>query len=88
MDNRRITVREVGGDVDVSYDSCQAIFSTFLCMRRVTVKFVWKLLNFEQKQRRMDIAQELLNDVNDNPEELKWVITGDKTWVYDVETKV
>jgi len=37
----------------------------------------------------MSIAQELLNDVNDDPDLLKRVITGDETWVYgyDVETK-
>lgn len=55
----------------------------------VAAKFVPKLLNFDQKQCRMDIAQELLNEVNDDPELLKRVITGDETWVYgyDVETK-
>jgi len=37
----------------------------------------------------MSITQELLNDVNDDPDLLKRVITGDETWVndYDVETK-
>ena len=36
----------------------------------------------------MSITQELLNDVNDNPDLLKRVITGE-TWVYgyDVEIK-
>ena len=58
-------------------------------MKRVAAKFVPKLLNFDQKQRRVDIAQELLNEVNNDPELLKTVITGDETWVYgyDVETK-
>lgn len=43
--------------------------------------------NFDQKNRR--IAQELLNDVNDDPDMLRRVINGDKIWVYDydVETK-
>ncbi|EFN70230.1 hypothetical protein EAG_12167, partial [Camponotus floridanus] len=52
-------------------------------------KFVPKLLNFDQKQRRVDIAQELLNAVNDDPDLLKRVITGNESWVYgyDVETK-
>ena len=38
----------------------------------------------------MTITQEMLNDVNDDPDLLKRVITGDESWVYgyDVETKV
>ena len=37
----------------------------------------------------MTIAQKMLNDVNDDPDLLKKVITGDESWVYgyDVETK-
>jgi len=51
-------------------------------MSRVSAKFVPKLLNFDQKNRRMSIAQELLDDVNDDPDLLKRVITGDESWVY------
>ncbi|XP_029673845.1 protein GVQW3-like [Formica exsecta] len=89
MDNRRITIREVADDVGISFGSCQAIFSDVLGLRCVAAKFVPKLLNFDQKQCRMGIAQELLNEVNDDPELLKRVITGDETWVYgyNVETK-
>ena len=38
----------------------------------------------------MDIAQELLNEVNDDPELLKQIKICDETWVYiyDIETKV
>ena len=59
-------------------------------MKWVAAKFVPKLLNFDQKQHRMNIAQELLNEVNDDPELIKRVITSDETWVYgyDIETKV
>ena len=37
----------------------------------------------------MTIAQEMLNDIDDDPDLLKRVITGDESWVYgyDVETK-
>ena len=57
-------------------------------MKRVSAKFVQKLLNFEQKQRRIKISQESLNEVNDDAELLKRIITDDETRVYeyDVET--
>ena len=48
----------------------------------MAAKFVPKLLNFEQKQRRMEVAQESLNEVNDDAELLKRIITGDGKWVY------
>ena len=89
MENRRITIREVAEDVGISVGLCHAIFSDILGLKRVAAKFVPKLLNFDQKIRRVTIAQEMLNDVNDDPDLLKMVITGDESWVYgyDVETK-
>lgn len=42
--------------------------------------FVPKLLNVEQKQQRMEVAQESLH-VYDNAELLKGFMTGDETWM-------
>ncbi|UYV64012.1 SEC14L1, partial [Cordylochernes scorpioides] len=58
-------------------------------MRRVAMKFVPKLLNCDQKQHRMNIANEMLDSVRDDPNLLQRVINGDEAWVYgyDVETK-
>ena len=53
---------------------------------RAAALIVQKLLNFKQKQRRMDITQEMLMTFNDDPD---FAITGDESWVYgyDIETK-
>ncbi|UYV70979.1 hypothetical protein LAZ67_8001310 [Cordylochernes scorpioides] len=87
--NRRITVREVAEDLNISIGSCYSIFINDLGMRRVAAKFVPKLLNCDQKQHRMNIANEMLDSVRDDPNLLQRVITGDEAWVYgyDVETK-
>ncbi|UYV72152.1 hypothetical protein LAZ67_9001968 [Cordylochernes scorpioides] len=87
--NRRITVREVSEDLNISIGSCHSIFINDLGMRRVAAKFVPKLLNCDQKQHRMNIANEMLDSVRDHPNLLQRVITGEKAWVYgyDVETK-
>ena len=79
MENRRITIREVAEDGGISVGSCHAIFSDILDLKRVAAKFVPKLLNFDHKTRRMTIAQEMLNDVNDDPDLLKKVVTALKT---------
>ena len=88
LDNRRITIREVADDdVGVSFASCQAIFTDFLGMNRASAKIVPKLLNFERKQRRMDIVQKMLATFNDDPDLLKKVITGDELRVFDYDIK-
>ena len=89
MENRQITIRKVAEDVGISVGSCHATFPDILGLRRVAAKFVPKLLNFDQKTRRMTIAQGMFNDVNDDPDLLKKVITGNESWLYgyDVETK-
>ena len=63
LNNRRITIREVTDDVVISFGSCQAIFTDVLGMKHVAGKIVQKLLNFEQKQRYMDIAQDTLTTI-------------------------
>lgn len=49
-----------------------------------------KMLTAEQKQLRVDVSEDILDCVRNDPNFLKNVITGDETWVYghDPETKV
>ena len=58
-------------------------------MKRAAPKIVPTLLNFELKQCRMNIAQEMLTPFNSDRDLPKKVITGDESWVYgyDIETK-
>ena len=51
-------------------------------MKGATAKIVPKLLNFEQKQRSINIAQEMLSSFNDDPDLLKKIIICDESWVY------
>ena len=60
MNDRRITIREFADDFGISIGSWHKIFSNVLGTKCVVAKFVPKLLNFEQKQRRMEVAQESL----------------------------
>ena len=79
LDNHGIVIREIADDVGTSFGSCQAIFRDLLGMKHAEVMIVHKLLNFEQKQRLMDIAQEMLTTFNDYLDLLKNVITGDES---------
>ena len=66
LDNRQITIREVADDVGISYGSFHV-----LGMKLRTAMIVPKLINFTQKQRRMDIAQKRLTKFNNSPDLLK-----------------
>ena len=58
-------------------------------MRRVSAKFIPKLLSDEQKLHQLQVAQEMINRRENDPDLLNRVITGDESWVYgcDPETK-
>jgi hypothetical protein len=43
-------------------------------MRRVSTKFVPKLLRMEQKQSRLDIAQDMLDNANSDPNFLNTIM--------------
>ena len=90
LNNRRITIREVAHDVGISFGSCQAIFTDVLGMKHAAANIITKLLNFEQKQCRIDIAHDMLTKFNGDPDLLNKVITSVESWLYDydIETKV
>ena len=58
-------------------------------MRRVTAKFVPRLLTAEQKDDRVSICTDLRDRAQNDPNFMSSVITGDERWVYgyDPETK-
>ena len=55
-------------------------------MKRVSAKFVPKLLTAEQKQLRVEVSQDMLDSTNSDPDFLNTIITGDESWVYAVVT--
>ena len=59
-------------------------------MRRVSAKFVPRLLTDNQKENRFEISRELLANANGNGNFLNKTITGNETcaYGYDVETKM
>jgi len=88
--NRRLTIREISGDLKISYGSVQNILTTDVNMRRVSAKFVPCVLTVEQKQQRLSISLELHDCAASDSSFLGNVIMGEETWVYgyDPETRV
>ena len=87
--DRRLTIREVAEEVRIAFGTRQKILTEDLRMRRVTAKFVPRLLKAEQKDDRMSICTDLRDRAQNDPNFMSSVITGDECWVYgyDPETK-
>ena len=58
-------------------------------MRRIAAKFVPRLLQNEQKQHRLEVCRELQQQLQEDPNFLSKVVTGDESWIYgyDPESK-
>jgi len=77
--NRRLTIREISEDLNISYGSVQNILTTDLNTRRVSAKFVPRGLMIEQKQQRLSISLELHDRAASDSSFLGNVIMGDET---------
>ncbi|XP_074170634.1 COX assembly mitochondrial protein 2 homolog isoform X1 [Rhinolophus sinicus] len=84
--NRRLTLRSIAEQVNIDRETVRKILTENLGMRKVCAEMVPKELTDEQKQRRVEVCQDLLERQDDV---LGRVITGHETWVYqyDPETK-
>ena len=82
MEDCRLTLRKIVEEVEISRESVHSILTEDSFMRRVSAKFIRKLLTEQQKELHVEIAQGLLDCANNGLEFTKTIITGDETWVY------
>ena len=82
LEDRRLTVQEIVAEVGISTGSVHSILTEDLNLRRVSAKFVPKLLTEQQKELRKEISEDMLDLANHDPEFIKTIITSDETWVY------
>ena len=86
--NRRITIREMAEELNLTYYSVQRILTSELKMKRIEGTMVPRVLTEEQRQRRVEVAHDMLSRLCTDPTLLSRVITMDESWVYgyDPET--
>jgi AraC-like DNA-binding protein len=87
--NRRLTIREIADELNLSFGTCQAILTQDLGMRRVSAKLLPRLLTQDQTEHRATAYRELLQRAENDATFLPSIITGDESWVYcyDLKTK-
>ena len=90
MKDRRLTLEQLAEMHGVSKTSVGRILHETLGMKKVSARWVPRMLTADQKHRRRKICDELLEEFWNDPEEfLNHIVTQDETWVhhYDPETK-
>jgi len=87
--DHRQTIHDVCEIVGLSYGTIQRILADNLNMRRISVRFVPRLLSDDQKALCVSVCRELKQQAREDPNFISNIITSDETWVcgYDPETK-
>jgi histone-lysine N-methyltransferase SETMAR len=76
-EDRRKTIEQVSEETNVSWSSCQRILTDDLRMRRLSAKFVPRLLTEEQKDNCVNVCRDLKVELRNDPNFLtKIVIRG------------
>jgi hypothetical protein len=86
--NRRLTIREIPNALYISFASAHLVLTKNMYMRRVSAKFVPRLLSQEQKELRPSILLELHDRANLYSGFLRSLITGDESWVYGYDPEI
>lgn len=82
MNDRRVSVRKIAAETQVSVGSVETILHEHLHMFKVSARWIPRLLTPEQKQVRKETSREVLDLFNEDPEDfLGRLVTQDETWV-------
>lgn len=88
--NRRIKLRDIVAEVDMSLERVQHLVHDVLGYRKVCARWVPRMLTPDMKQNRKQISQELLTRyAQEGDAFLNRIVTGDESWVhhFDPENK-
>ncbi|XP_061382621.1 uncharacterized protein LOC133320030 [Danaus plexippus] len=82
-DDRRMKVRELAHAVGISTERVDDILHEYLDMRRLSNRWVPRLLTFDHKRNRVTTSKECLAMFSRNPDEfLRRFVTVDETWIH------
>jgi len=80
--DRRRTIDEISEITGLSWSSCQRMLTEDLNMKRVSAKFVPRLLTQDQNNNRLNVYYDLKEQAGNDPQILSKVVTGDEIWCY------
>ena len=80
--DRRLTIRMIVNELSMNSERMWTITTEELGMRKICEKMVPKLLTNKQKERRMEVCQDILTRLETDPNLLGRTITGDESWIF------
>ncbi|GFS76721.1 histone-lysine N-methyltransferase SETMAR [Nephila pilipes] len=81
--DRRVTVREIASELDLSYDDVQRIVTDELRYSKVCARWFPRALSAEHKATRMMCSLTFLQRYHsDGQHFIDPIVTGDKTWLH------
>jgi len=85
-ENRRITVEEVAGRLNVSVGSACSLIHDSLMFSKVCARWVPKELTEEHKHKCLDVCSRHLARYREERDNfLQQIVTGDETWIHNYE---
>ena len=87
--DRCVSIETISAQFDVSEGTVHPIIREELKMRKISAKFVPRVLREDQKERRCHDSREMDELINSDPAVLHALVTCDESWIYryDPETK-
>ena len=87
--DRRLTVRMMADELGMKSERVWRIITEGLGMWKICAKMVPRLLNKGQKERRVQVYQDISELLETEPNLLKRVVIGNESWIfeYDLLTK-
>ena len=81
--DRRVKVREIFDAIGISYGSVVSILNDQLGLRKLSARWVPRLLSIDHKRKRVTTSKDCLELFNRNSNEfLRRFITVDETWIH------
>lgn len=87
--DRRVSIRQMVENTGLSQGTVHRILTRHLQVRRLSCKFVLKILTTEQRRQRVDLCRQNLATLAADPLFLDKLVTGDESWLhqYDPDCK-
>ncbi|XP_034015775.1 protein GVQW3-like [Thalassophryne amazonica] len=79
----QLTVQLIANELGMNRHSIWKIITEDVIMQKVCAKMVPKLLKDDQKDRHMQVCQDIRKRLETEPDLLGRVITGDASWIFE-----
>ena len=81
--DRRLTVRMIADELGMNSERVWKMIAKDLGMRKICAKMIPRLLNEGQNERRVQVCQDILEQLEAEPNLLKRVVTGDESRIFE-----